>query len=91
MKLPILFLHGVTRCARSFDPLLPLLSFQRQAQAIDFSGHGDAPRRRGAYKVTDYVSDVAPLLERPTILYGHSMGAMVAALVARNSRIWYPL
>lgn len=84
IKTPIVFLHGVTRCGACFTPLFPFFqSFE--IHAPDARGHGIAPRANG-YRVVDYVPDVIEFLDEhvvePAILYGHSMGAMVAAMVA---------
>lgn len=83
MKYPIAFLHGVTRCGASADPLRPFFDIR---WSPDFPGHGASERRAGHYRVADQVEwateYVRALPEPKVILYGHSMGAMVAAAVA---------
>lgn len=84
IKTPVLFLHGVMRSGACFTPLFPFFgSFE--VHAPDARGHGVAPRANG-YRVADYIPDVIEFLDEhisdPAILYGHSMGAMVAAGVA---------
>lgn len=83
---PFVLFHGVTRDWQTFLPLLPALTNRWQVLAPTFRGHGCSSRVTGAYRVTDYVHDaVAYLLlqlDEPAIVYGHSLGAMVAAAVA---------
>ena len=57
-----------------------------QLDAIDFRGHGKSARTPGRYRVIDYVADVIDFIDRESrqnvVIYGHSLGAMVAAAVA---------
>lgn len=81
----LLLLHGVTRQARDWWPLLSHLDPRWEVVALDFRGHGRS-ERSNRYLVVDYAADVAHILEainasEITIL-GHSLGAMVAAAVA---------
>jgi len=79
-------LHGVTRRWQTFLPLAPFLTARWQVQAVDFRGHGGSERAPGGYHVVDYVADLVHLLGRQAraglVIYGHSLGAMVAAGVA---------
>lgn len=79
---PLLLLHGVVRRWTDFVPLLPALVPRWHVQAIDARGHGLSGRVPGRYAVSDYVRDVAALLRdevaEPAVIYGHSLGAMVA-------------
>ena len=81
----LVFLHGVTRRWQTFLPLVPWLTPRWTLQLIDQRGHGRSPRAEG-YRVIDYVNDAVSLvcenLGAPVVLYGHSLGAMVAAAVA---------
>ena len=56
---------------------------------MDFRGHGESARSEGRYRVVDYVEDAARFLEeeigRPAAVYGHSLGAMVAAATAARA------
>ena len=83
MTCPIAFFHGVTRCGASCDPLRPFFDIR---WSPDFPGHGAAERRPGHYRVADQTEWAAGYVARldvaKVILYGHSMGAMVAAAVA---------
>lgn len=78
---PLVMLHGVCRNWTDFVSLAPGLSTRWQLYLVDQRGHGQSPRY-DRYLVTDYVDDAVRLieqLEQPVVLYGHSLGAMVAA------------
>lgn len=84
---PVLFLHGVSRTARDFAPLFPSLLGSWHVHALDHRGHGQTLRTPGAYRVLDYARDAVAAvrsLTEPVILYGHSLGAVVAAAVAAS-------
>jgi hypothetical protein len=81
----LLLLHGVTRCGADWEPLLPALAKHWKVIALDQRGHGTSPRA-GSYLVTDYIADVVRFVQEetadPVVLFGHSLGAMAAAVVA---------
>lgn len=82
----LLMLHGVTRRWQTFLPLLPSLAKTWHVMAPDFPGHGESGRSNESYRVIDYVRDTVGLIQTyttgPVVLYGHSLGAMVATAVA---------
>jgi pimeloyl-ACP methyl ester carboxylesterase len=81
----LLLLHGVTRCWREWEQLLPELTQHWRVLAFDHRGHGGSDRAAD-YLVADYVSDavrfVREVVAGPVVILGHSLGAMVAAGVA---------
>ena len=81
----LLLLHGVTRCGADWEALLPTLAEHWTVVALDQRGHGASPRG-GSYLVADYVADAVRFVRdetaEPLVLFGHSLGAMVAAAVA---------
>lgn len=83
---PLMMLHGVTRRWQTFLPLLPSLTQRWHVHALDFRGHGKSDRAAERYLVADYVRDAVGLLQsqicEPAVIYGHSLGSMVAAAVA---------
>ncbi len=86
---PILFLHGVLRRWQDFTPLYAGLSDRWPVCGLDFPGHGRSDRSPGRYLVTDYIAAATAFiksfyLEPNFAIYGHSLGAMVAAGVAAN-------
>lgn len=82
----LVFFHGVTRRWQSFLPLIPALATRWQVQALDHRGHGLSSRAAPEYLVREYVRDavafVRDQVQGPCVVYGHSLGAMVAAAVA---------
>jgi pimeloyl-ACP methyl ester carboxylesterase len=83
---PLLFFHGVTRRWQDFLTLWPSLAGRWQIHGLDFRGHGGSGRVPDKYRVVDYVADAISLLQHriaePAVIYGHSLGALVAAAVA---------
>jgi pimeloyl-ACP methyl ester carboxylesterase len=81
----LLLLHGVTRCAGDWESVLPTLMATWQVFSLDQRGHGRS-EWADSYLVVDYVADVVNLirheLNSPLTVFGHSLGAMVAAGVA---------
>ncbi len=82
----LILLHGVTRRWQDFLTFLPALTPRWQIFAPDFFGHGGSNRRPGRYRVIDYAEDFAAFLgtrpAEPVVIYGHSLGALVAVAVA---------
>lgn len=85
----VLFLHGVLRNWRTFYPLLTKLNTEARLAALDFRGHGGSDPAPDAYLVCGYLEDALKALEqvsdRRNIIYGHSLGAMVALAVAAEA------
>ena len=83
---PLLFLHGLSRCGRDFATFTPSVASKWQIHSLDFRGHGRSARVPGKYHVADYVRDavavVRTLATEPVVVFGHSLGALVAAAVA---------
>ena len=84
---PLVLLHGVLRRHQDFVPILPELTFRYRCIAMDFRGHGESSHVAGQYRVVDYTADTVELIgqlfpHEQVIVYGHSLGGMVAAEVA---------
>lgn len=81
----LLLLHGVSRRGRGFAGVVPSLQHRFSVHALDHRGHG-ASDRSESYLVRDYVADCIAVVEGalvgPVVLQGHSLGALVALLVA---------
>ena len=81
----LVLFHGVTRRWQDFVPLIPTLAARWEIHALDFPGHGGSDRIKGEYRTVDYVEQAiwfVEQLDRPVVLIGHSLGAMVTAAVA---------
>lgn len=87
----LLCLHGVTRCWKDWLTVAPLLSNRWRMYCLDFRGHGASAPTPGRYLVRDYVEDARAVLKsiigEPTVVLGHSLGAMVAAAVADGKSV----
>jgi esterase len=85
---PVLFLHGVTSCTRTWGWLPEQITGGRRIIRVDFRGHGRSGAAPGRYTVRDYSSDVAAVLREvagtPAVLVGHSLGGCVAWCVAQT-------
>lgn len=79
---PLVMFHGVGRRGIDFLPLVPALTTRWHVHLIDLRGHGGSGRAPGQYRVVDHVEDALTVLSwlgRPAVLFGHSLGALVAA------------
>jgi pimeloyl-ACP methyl ester carboxylesterase len=78
-------LHGVGRAGRTFSSFATMMPERFRVRTIDFRGHGKSGRAGDRYRVVDYVEDAVAVIEaigRPTAVYGHSLGSLVAVAVA---------
>ena len=80
---PMLLLHGMRDCARSWDAFAESMSADFRAVALDSRGHGDSDGAPpGGYRFADHVSDVAAAVERlrppNPVIVGHSAGGRYA-------------
>lgn len=88
---PLLVLHGVTRRWQDLVPLAPVLATRWRIEALDFRGHGKSGRTPGHYRVADHVNDALSFVQQlgePVVIYGHSLGALVACGVAARAPEW---
>lgn len=83
----VLFLHGITSCADTWEWALPDLVATHRVLRLDFRGHGDSARAEGTYGFTNCVADAVAAIEQlhagPVVLVGHSLGGGTAAAVAQ--------
>jgi pimeloyl-ACP methyl ester carboxylesterase len=87
--LPLVLLHGAGSEWQSFLPLIPALAREFQVYGIDLRGHGKSSWVTDDYRLRNYAKDIECFLVNrslePAVLYGHSLGALVAVLVAAQS------
>lgn len=86
---PMLMLHGLSQSSITFKGLLPELIPDRQVILCDLPGHGGS-YRLDHYEAEPMVQDIAGLLQsitdKPAIVYGHSLGSLIATgLAAEHS------
>jgi len=83
---PLVLLHGVVRCWQDYLPVFPGLIVRWRLFGVDHRGHGRSQRsEEGAYRVADYAADAAAVvqsLEQPAVIWGHSLGSLVALATA---------
>lgn len=83
---PLVCLHGVTRRWQCLLPVMEPLATRWQVVAVDMPGHGRSLARCEPFTVVSYADALQGWLSsrfaEPVVLYGHSLGAMVAADLA---------
>jgi pimeloyl-ACP methyl ester carboxylesterase len=76
----------VGRCAEDYSEFAEKLVSTWHVLAPDFRGHGGSAHTPGQYLVSDYVPDIVAFVQdeirQSVLIYGHSLGAMVALAVA---------
>lgn len=83
----VLCLHGLLEQGAAWETVaIPLVEQGYRVIAPDLRGHGRSPRLQGGYSVIDLVADIDVLIEQladcPITLVGHSLGSIVAAMLA---------
>jgi pimeloyl-ACP methyl ester carboxylesterase len=85
----LLMLHGVTSRWQTFLNVIPAFTQRWRVVAADLRGHGQSGRVAGHYALMEYEADVIALLRHlgdgPTVLVGHSLGAMISIGVASET------
>lgn len=87
-RTPIICLHGLTRNARDFDDLIPVLAADRNVAALTFRGRGasDYDPDFRAYHPFHYRNDLFAAMDTlcvsEAILLGTSLGGIVSMLAA---------
>ncbi len=84
---PMLLLHGLQDCARSWDFFAATMADSYHVLALDHRGHGDSAwAPDGSYKLADYVGELEELVDalglRDLVLMGHSAGGKNAFIYA---------
>ena len=90
-KPSLVLLHGGSARWQSYANILPDLAQHFHLYVPDFRGHGQSNWVPRSYRLQDYANDTAAFLKQclsePAYLFGHSLGGMVALLVAAQ----YPI
>jgi len=87
----VVFLHGLGAKAQDWQPVIEKLDLSKhRVVAIDLLGFGESPKPDWKeYSADDHASAVANNIKslkvkKPIVLVGHSMGALIAARIARK-------
>lgn len=78
----VLLIHGVGLRAEAWGGQIETLATKARVTAVDLPGHGDSPALPGRPGLADYVAAVRTAWTGPTVIVGHSMGAMIALELA---------
>ena len=85
---PLVLLHGLGRRWQVFLPIIPALSMRWHIFAPDLRGHGKSTHVARGYRGPQYSEDIAKFLRErvpgPAVLFGHSLGGMLAMYVAAH-------
>jgi pimeloyl-ACP methyl ester carboxylesterase len=83
---PVIMLHGFTDSWNTYALALPHLSPAYHVYALDQRGHGESSKTAADFTVERFVADVVAFMDAQGIakatVVGHSLGSMVAQLVA---------
>jgi pimeloyl-ACP methyl ester carboxylesterase len=84
---PLLFLHGWCGDRSFFGSQFDCFARSHRVVSPDLSGHGKSPLPV-TYAIEAFAGEVAELAQRldlgPSVVFGHSIGAMVALAMARD-------
>ncbi|MEW1955035.1 alpha/beta hydrolase [Terrabacter sp. NPDC080008] len=85
---PVLLVHATGESSADWEQVAPGLATDRLVVAVDLRGHGSSPRA-GSYALTELAGDVEAVAAglaaehgRPADVVGHSLGGLVACIVA---------
>ncbi len=82
---PLVMLHGGAWDWQEYLSLIPSLAQKWHVYALDFRGNGRSGWVRDSYRLQNFAEDNAQFLgqlKAPAVLVGHSLGGVVALMVA---------
>lgn len=79
---PVLMIHGVGLRSEAWNQQFDALCAEFTVVAVDMPGHGDSGLPDGGMTLTKYSDAIAAILNEPTLIIGHSMGALIALDIA---------
>jgi len=84
----VTLLHGVGLNADAWGRQIETLANYFTVKAFDMPGHGESPELAMASpKLNDYVAAMKQHIIEPTVVVGHSMGAMIALKLAKKKEV----
>lgn len=85
-KRPLILLHGGSAQWDSVEVLMHAFSADFHIYAPELRGHGKSGWVADSYTLQDYAGDIRAFLQKrvgePAILFGHSLGGMIALMIA---------
>ena len=78
----LLLIHGVGLRAEAWNAQMNALSERFEMIAPDLPGHGESEGLSFPATLADFGDRLARLLDRPTVIVGHSLGALIALDIA---------
>ena len=88
---PLLLVHGIGSSWRSWEPILPALTAERDVIAVDLPGHGQTPPLPGKNSIATLCDALTDFLTRHNLLgidaVGSSMGARLVLELARRGGV----
>src|SRR5665648_1170835 len=89
--IPLLLLHGSSSRWQTFLPIIPHLTKFSHVYALDLRGHGKSSRA-AQYQLSFFVEDICHFIQdhikKPTVIFGHSSGGMMAMMTAALHPAW---
>jgi pimeloyl-ACP methyl ester carboxylesterase len=82
---PVVLFHGGAWRWQEYISLIPFLSEEHHVYALDLRGNGKSGWVKGQYRLEDFSGDGALFINNlkiPAVLVGHSIGGVVALMVA---------
>jgi pimeloyl-ACP methyl ester carboxylesterase len=74
----ILLIHGVGLRAEAWGAQIDALAIDHRVVAVDMPGHGFSAPLRSPVNLSQFTTTMAACLSGPTVVIGHSFGAMIA-------------
>ena len=77
----MVLIHGVGLCADAWGAMIPFLEKHFSLSVLDMPGHGESPCFSESPQLKDYTNAIAEVLsgmDGPSIVVGHSMGALIS-------------
>ena len=74
----ILLIHGVGLRAEAWTAQIDALACDHRVVAVDIPGHGQSALPQSATDLGAFTQSVVACLDQPTVVVGHSFGAMIA-------------
>lgn len=80
----VVLIHGVGLRAEAWAGQLAVLAKTCRVLAVDMPGHGECARLNCNPQMADFTDPIAAVLTEPSVVIGHSFGAMIALDIAHK-------